>query len=57
MAEVRKRLPGKSGKLTPATLRALRDGYAETATPLHAGMAEAAALERRLSALVNAAYG
>ena len=57
VAEVRKRLPGKSARLTPATLRALRDGYAETATPLHAGMAEAATLERRLSALVNAAYG
>lgn len=57
VAEVRKRLPGKSGRLTPATLRALRDGYAETATPLHAGMAEAAVLERRLSGLVNAAYG
>ena len=57
VAEVRKRLPGKAARLTPATLRALRDGYAETATPLHATMAEAAALERRLSALVNAAYG
>lgn len=57
LIEVRKRLPGKSLRLTPATLRALREGYAETATPLHAGMAEAATLERRLSALVNAAYG
>ena len=57
VAEVRKRLPGKAARLTPATLRALRDGYVETATPLHANTAEAATLERRLSALVNAAYG
>jgi len=46
-----------AGALTPATLKALRAGYAEQATPVQQRAGEALALERRLAALVNAAYG
>jgi hypothetical protein len=38
-------------------LRALRDGYAEQAHPVQERQTEARTLERRLSDLVNAAYG
>lgn len=55
--EVRKHRPRSAGRLTPAALRDLRAGYAETAAPAREGRAEAAALERRLSELVNRAYG
>jgi len=55
--EVRKRRPKAAGALTPATLKALKSGYAEQAMPLRRRYAEAAALERALSDLVNAAYG
>jgi hypothetical protein len=55
--EVRKKRPGSAGRLTPAALRDLRAGYSELATPVRAGRAEAAGLERRLSDLVNEAYG
>jgi hypothetical protein len=54
---VRKRRPRALGKLSPAGLRALRDGYAEQAAPAQQGRAEALRLERRLAELVNAAYG
>jgi len=54
--EVRKRRPKSAGKLSPAVLRALRDGYAEQATPVQQRQAEALRLERRLADLVNAAY-
>jgi hypothetical protein len=47
--EVRKRRPKGEGRLTPGSLRDLRSGYAE--------MAEPASLERKLSDLVNQAYG
>jgi hypothetical protein len=57
VAEVRKRLPGKGAKLTPATLRHLRDGFVEVSVPFIKRRAEATTLERRLSDLVNAAYG
>jgi hypothetical protein len=55
--EVRKRRPKSEGRLTPAALRDLRSSYAEMATPVREDRAEAAALERRLSDLVNKAYG
>jgi hypothetical protein len=57
MEEVRKRRPKAAGKLTPAALRALREGYAEQAAPLQQRQAEAQTLERRLADLVNQAYG
>ncbi len=57
VAEVRKRRPGRAGRLSPATLRALKDGFHEAAIPSQARRAEAALHERRLSDLVNAAYG
>jgi hypothetical protein len=55
--EVRKRRPKALGTLTPAGLKGLRGGYAEQATPVRERKAEALTLERRLAALVNAAYG
>ena len=56
MEEVRKCRPRSAGRLTPAALKDLRSVYAEMAVPAHEQRAEAAALERRLSDLVNAAY-
>ena len=55
--EVRKPRPKSAGKLSPAALRALREGYAEQATPVQQRQAEALKLERRLANLVNQAYG
>jgi hypothetical protein len=55
--EVRKRRPKGSPRLTPAGLKELRTVYTEQATPVQDARAEAASLERRLSDLVNAAYG
>ncbi len=55
--EVRKRRPKSLGKLTPAGLRALRDGYSEQARPIQERSREALGLERRLAAIVNEAYG
>jgi hypothetical protein len=55
--EVRKRRPRSAGRLTPATLKVLRAGYEEMATPAHEGRIEAANLERKLADLVNRAYG
>ncbi len=57
MEEVRKRRPRSANHLTPTALKALRAGYAEIATPVRKGRAEAAELERWLSDLVNQAYG
>ena len=48
--EVRKRRSKPAGKLTPAALRALREGYAEQAAPVQQRQAEALQLERRLAA-------
>jgi hypothetical protein len=56
VTEVRK-IRGRSKPLSPAALRALRDGYAQSIEPLKALNAEADDLERNLSDLVNAAYG
>ena len=53
---VRSRCTSGRGRLTPAALKALRNGHAETTVPLRKGRAEAARLERRLSELVNQAY-
>ncbi len=55
--EVRKRRPKGEGRLTPGALRDLRFGYEEQATPVREARVEAARLERRLSDLVNEAYG
>jgi hypothetical protein len=55
--EVRKRRPKNEGRLTPGALRDLRAGYAEMARPVREDRAEAASLEKRLSDLVNEAYG
>ncbi|MDP9380181.1 MAG: hypothetical protein M3Q29_08525 [Chloroflexota bacterium] len=55
--EVRRRRPRSQGRLTPAALADLRAGYAEQATPMRDRRTKATALERRLSDLVNAAYG
>jgi hypothetical protein len=55
--EVRKRRPRSEGRFTPAALRDLRSGYTEMTTPVREDRAEAAKLERRLSDLVNQAYG
>lgn len=55
--EVRKRRPKAAGKLTPAALRAQRDGYVEQATPVQQRQAQALRLERRLADLVNQPYG
>ena len=54
---VRKRRPRSAGKLTPAGLKALRAGYLEQATPVQQQRSAASAIERRLSDLVNTAYG
>jgi hypothetical protein len=53
---VRKRRPKAAGKLSPAALRALCDGYAEQAGPIQQRQAEALRLERRLADLVNQLY-
>ena len=55
--EVRKRQLKTAGKFSPAALRALRDGYAEQATPVRQRQTQALKLERRLADLVNQAYG
>ena len=55
--EVRKRRSRTAKKLTPAALKALRDGYTEQITPLQQDKAEMGVLERRISDLVNSAYG
>jgi hypothetical protein len=54
--EVRKRRPRSEGRISPAALRDLRSGYAQMARPVREDRVEAAALERRLSDLVNEAY-
>ena len=55
--EVLKRRPKGEGRLTPGALRDLKNGYAEMAEPVRQDRIEAAGLERRLSDLVNEAYG
>jgi hypothetical protein len=55
--DVRKRRPKGEGRLTPGALRDLKNGYAEMAGPVRQARVEAAGLERKLSDLVNEAYG
>lgn len=55
--EVRKHRTKAAGKLSPAALKGLQSGYAEQIAPIQQGRIEAMALERKLSDLVNAAYG
>jgi hypothetical protein len=55
--EVRKRRPKTAKKLTPASLKALRDGYHEQIMLLQHDKIEAGILERRISDLINSAYG
>jgi Eco57I restriction-modification methylase len=46
-----------SGKLTPAALKELQAGYAEQIAPIQRYRTEATVLERKLSDLINTAYG
>ncbi|MRG96712.1 Eco57I restriction-modification methylase domain-containing protein [Polyangium spumosum] len=55
--EVLKRRPKAAGKLRAAEMKALREMYADEALPMRERRREALGLERRLSALVNEAYG
>ncbi len=55
-AAVRKALP-KSRKLSAADINRLKQEHAETVEPARRAAAEALTLERKLSDLVNAAYG
>jgi hypothetical protein len=57
ITEVRKRRPKSEGRLTPGALGDLRSGYEELAIPAKEARAESGGLERRLSDLVNKAYG
>ncbi len=52
-----KRIRGKPRPLTVARLHALRDECTRTIEPSHAPVAETLTLERKLSDLVNQAYG
>ncbi|MFL5339061.1 MAG: Eco57I restriction-modification methylase domain-containing protein [Gemmataceae bacterium] len=56
IAEVKK-ARGKTKSLTAAGVKLLKDEYARTVAPLQTLAAEALQLERRVSDLVNAAYG
>lgn len=55
--EVRRRRLRAAGRLSPAALRDLRDTFTQSAPQLRALVAEAQGHERRVAALVNAAYG
>jgi hypothetical protein len=55
--EVLKRRPKAAGKLKAADVKALREMYGDEALPIQGRRREALALERRLSTLVNEAYG
>ena len=55
--EVRRVRPRAAGRLTPAALRDLRAAFGQSAPAVRALEAESQTLERRLSDLVNAAYG
>jgi hypothetical protein len=57
IAEARKRRPKGKGGLGPKDVKALQDVYRDYALPIQQRDAEAAKLERRLSDLVNQAYG
>lgn len=55
--EVRKRRPNKSARLSPAALRDLREMYGQYVPMIRTLDGEMQQLERRLSDLVNQAYG
>ncbi len=55
--EIKKRKPKSAGSLTPAALKAIRSVYSEYAPAIQSRLSEALTLERRLSDLVNQAYG
>lgn len=55
-AAVRKALP-RSRKLSAADIQRLKEEHRQTVEPARIAAAEAQALERRLSDLVNTAYG
>lgn len=57
VAEVSVRRGKSSAPLSPAALKALRDGFSEQATPVKERVVEAVALERRIAKRVNEAYG
>ncbi len=57
ITEVRKRRPKSEGRLTPGKLSDLRSGYEELAIPAKEARRKSALLERRLTDLVNEAYG
>ncbi len=52
-----KRVRGKKNPLSAAALKSLRDEHTRTIEPARARAAEALRLERKLSDLVNEAYG
>ena len=55
-ASVRKALPS-SRKLSAAGIQRMKEEHRQTVEPAHIAAVEAQALERRLSDLVNSAYG
>ena len=55
--EVRKHRPKAARKLTPAALKDLQNGYTEQIVHVQQNMTEALMLERKLSDLINTAYG
>jgi hypothetical protein len=55
--EVKKRRPGTAGSFSPSALKELRSVFEEYAAPAQHRRAEALRLERRISDLVNKAYG
>lgn len=57
MQEVLKRRPKAAGKLKASDMKALREMYGDEALPIQTRRREALDLERRLSVLVNEAYG
>lgn len=57
VAEVKRRRPRRAPGLTPKDLARLREAHAEHAPRIREMTREAAALEERLAALVNEAYG
>jgi hypothetical protein len=57
LAEVKRRRPKAFGKRKPAELKYLREIYEEVALPIQDRRRRALAIERRLAALVNRAYG
>ena len=57
LTEVLKRRPKSAGKLKASDMKALRGTYDEEALPIQTRLREARELEKRLTELVNDAYG